>query len=161
MIVGWLPSAFITMSDDALPKKVLIKAILLPSGDHAGQLISKSTNAVLKVSCRRLLPSAFITHMFQPSRYFAKAILLPSGEYARHEFVPVLRFVCPVPSGLIVKMSQVASENLMKATFPFAAVTAIEVRAGIIRHTKTKIHRVGQSRERRCRYLQVRKGRAL
>jgi hypothetical protein len=58
---------------------MLVKAMRLPPGDHAGS----PSNAGLLVSRTGLVPSAFITQMSElPLRVLSKAIFLPSGDQA-------------------------------------------------------------------------------
>jgi len=84
----------------SFPSRVLLKAIRPPSGDHEGQLFAPPP-VVTWVGSE---PSAFITQML--SRLWNA--IRPSGDQAgarssyASEFV---RFVRPVPSPFITKMS--------------------------------------------------------
>src|SRR5918911_2180098 len=103
-VVSWLrfdPSAFITQMCEFAPPRVLLNAILLPSGDQAG-LVSEEP----EVSCFGSEPSAFMTQIWSPGKVSATyAIFVPSGDHAGSmASTPGVRFVALLPSGWIVQI---------------------------------------------------------
>src|SRR6266508_3620509 len=79
------------------------KAILDPSGDHAGARSVPSTSGPPSVIRRRPVPSAFMTQMpAPPSRNLTKAIFDPSGDQAGSVSPGTDgSLVRPVPSGFV------------------------------------------------------------
>src|SRR5437667_186762 len=82
-----LPSEFITQRDSPIPPRVLWKAILPPSGDHDGALLSPA--AKLVVSRVSPVPSALTMkmslcppHASSTEHALAKTILVPSGDHS-------------------------------------------------------------------------------
>src|SRR5688500_7970447 len=88
------PSASATNSWVHSSKQERRKTIRVPSGDHAPR------DATPVVICVLPLPSAFITQSWPPRRNIS---LVPSGDQAGPDSLVelLLRFVSPVPSGLI------------------------------------------------------------
>jgi hypothetical protein len=81
---------------------MLTKAILVPSGDHAGK-VSLVVLSLESIVCPD--PSAFMTQMVSlPSITLEKAIFLPSGDQAGLQVLlaPVfVRRICPDPSAFM------------------------------------------------------------
>src|SRR5918992_1317391 len=103
-----------------LPVRTLgnpLKAILRPSGDHAGavSLIAESVKRTW------LEPSAFMTYSSaRASRCDLKAILAPSGDQLGSVLTvqpgPFVRRASPLPSAFTTKMSWQAPASLVKAS---------------------------------------------